>query len=91
MAALSERNRISSREYRKVVVASVFGTIIEWYDFFIYGTGAALVFNKLFFPLTTPWSERSPRLRPMGWDSSVARWAPSSLAILAIASGANRC
>ena len=32
-----------SREYRKVVVASVFGTIIEWYDFLIYGTAAALV------------------------------------------------
>src|SRR5947209_3194865 len=39
-----------SREYRKVVAASVFGTIIEWYDFLIYGTAAALVFNKLFFP-----------------------------------------
>jgi hypothetical protein len=39
------------KEYRKVVFASVFGTIIEWYDFLIYGTAAALVFNKLFFPL----------------------------------------
>jgi hypothetical protein len=29
---------------RKVVLASAFGTIIEWYDFFIYGTAAALVF-----------------------------------------------
>src|SRR6266699_280499 len=43
-----------SREYRKVVVASVFGTIIEWYDFLIYGTAAALVFNKLFFPSFDP-------------------------------------
>ena len=35
---------------RKVIVASLIGTSLEWYDFFIYGTAAALVFNKLFFP-----------------------------------------
>src|SRR3954466_8483630 len=35
---------------RRVIVASLIGTSLEWYDFFIYGTSAALVFNKLFFP-----------------------------------------
>lgn len=35
---------------RKVITASLIGTSLEWYDFFIYGTAAALVFNKLFFP-----------------------------------------
>jgi MHS family shikimate/dehydroshikimate transporter-like MFS transporter len=35
---------------RKVVVASFIGTTIEWYDYFIYGTAAALVFPALFFP-----------------------------------------
>lgn len=40
---------------RKVVLASTFGTIIEWYDFFIYGTAAALVFGKLFFPASDAW------------------------------------
>ncbi|MDE2486628.1 MAG: MHS family MFS transporter [Alphaproteobacteria bacterium] len=39
---------------RKVVVASLIGTTIEWYDFFLYGTAAALVFNKLFFPEADP-------------------------------------
>jgi metabolite-proton symporter len=35
---------------RRAVVASTVGTTIEWYDFFLYGTAAALVFPKLFFP-----------------------------------------
>ena len=39
---------------RRVVTASFIGTAIEWYDFFLYGTAAALVFNKLFFPNFEP-------------------------------------
>ena len=39
---------------RRVVVASLVGTSLEWYDFFIYGTAAALVFNHLFFPSFDP-------------------------------------
>ena len=39
---------------RRVIVASLIGTSLEWYDFFIYGTAAALVFNKLFFPEFDP-------------------------------------
>jgi metabolite-proton symporter len=39
---------------RRVIVASLIGTSLEWYDFFIYGTAAALVFNTLFFPTFDP-------------------------------------
>jgi MFS family permease len=35
---------------RRVVVASMAGTVVEWYEFFLYGTAATLVFNKVFFP-----------------------------------------
>jgi MFS transporter, MHS family, shikimate and dehydroshikimate transport protein len=39
---------------RQVALASFIGTAIEWYDFFLYGTAAALVFGQLFFPEATP-------------------------------------
>ncbi|MER5261611.1 MFS transporter [Actinosynnema sp. NPDC002837] len=42
------------KSFAKVVIASLIGTTIEWYDFFLYGSAAALVFNKLFFPQSDP-------------------------------------
>jgi MFS family permease len=39
-----------SRQLRRAVIAATVGTTIEWYDFFIYGTAAGLVFGKLYFP-----------------------------------------
>jgi len=39
---------------RKVVASSLIGTSLEWYDFFLYGSAAALVFDKLFFPNYDP-------------------------------------
>ncbi|MGX4688957.1 MFS transporter [Streptomyces sp. JNUCC 63] len=38
----------------RIVSASLIGTTIEWYDFFLYGSAAALVFNTLFFPTSDP-------------------------------------
>ena len=39
---------------RKVVFASLIGTAVEWYDFFLYGSAAALIFGPLFFPSNEP-------------------------------------
>src|SRR5471030_1586411 len=43
-----------SAQLRKAVIASTIGTAIEWYDFFLYGTAAGLIFGKLFFPNSDP-------------------------------------
>src|ERR1700743_1575518 len=43
-----------SAQLRKAVIASTVGTAIEWYDFFLYGTAAGLVFGKLYFPNSDP-------------------------------------
>ena len=43
-----------SGSIRLVAIASLIGTTIEWYDFFLYGTAAALVFNRLYFPTFDP-------------------------------------
>ena len=43
-----------SAQLRKAVIAATVGTTIEWYDFFIYGTAAGLIFPHLFFPNQDP-------------------------------------
>jgi len=43
-----------SAQLRKAVIASTIGTTIEWYDFFLYGTAAGLIFGKLYFPNQEP-------------------------------------
>ncbi|MFE0644595.1 MFS transporter [Streptomyces sp. NPDC058877] len=43
-----------SGSIKRIVAASLIGTTIEWYDFFLYGSAAALVFNTLFFPNADP-------------------------------------
>jgi len=46
--------RTDGKQMRKVVVASLIGATIEWYDFFLYGVVAGIVFNKLYFPSGDP-------------------------------------
>ncbi|HEX8011646.1 MAG TPA: MFS transporter [Casimicrobiaceae bacterium] len=54
MASVEHRPAVPEVEIRKVALASTIGTTIEWYDFFLYNTFAALVFNRLFFPSYDP-------------------------------------
>jgi metabolite-proton symporter len=51
-APMSEADH--NAQLRRAIIASTIGTSIEWYDFFIYGTAAGLVFGKLYFPNEAP-------------------------------------
>ncbi len=44
----------TTRADRRVLVSSFIGSVVEWYDFLLYGTASALVFNVLFFPQLDP-------------------------------------
>ena len=44
----------NDKELRRVLIASVVGSSVEWFDYFLYGTVAALVFNQLFFVTDDP-------------------------------------
>ena len=49
-------DEVTRRQLRRAVIASTIGTSIEWYDFFLYGSVAALVLNQQFFPNVDPTS-----------------------------------
>src|SRR5437762_6295596 len=54
MATTAPSPQVLRTQRMRAIVASTVGTTIEWYDFFLYGTAAALVFPKLFFPSFDP-------------------------------------
>jgi len=54
LVSFVENSAEQKTDITRILVSSVIGTAVEWYDFLIYGTATALVFNKLFFPLSDP-------------------------------------
>ena len=73
-----------------VALASLVGTTIEWYDFFLYGTAAALVLNKLFFPTFDPLMGTLASLATYSRGFVASDWRTSS-ATTATRFGASRC
>ena len=51
---MSSANGDQQKNMRRVALTSLAGTSIEWYDFFLYGTAAAVIFPKAFFPQDLP-------------------------------------
>ena len=54
MEGMSGSNGAQVSSIRQVSLASLVGTALEWYDYFLFGTAAALIFNELFFPAQDP-------------------------------------
>lgn len=77
--------------HRLAGISSMVGTTIEWYDFFIYGAAAALIFNQLFFPTLDPLTGVLVLLPPMRLVLLVYHWVGLSLGILATKSVVNQC
>ncbi|MGE8387717.1 MAG: MFS transporter [Pseudomonas sp.] len=52
--AVSETPQQQRKRLRKVAAATIFGSMLEWYDFYLYATMAAIVFSKIFFDASNP-------------------------------------
>src|SRR5437588_275007 len=50
----SADSRVAESHARRIAVAAFVGTALEWYDYFLYGTAASIVFNRLFFVTHDP-------------------------------------
>jgi MFS family permease len=85
------------RQVRKAAIASTVGTTIEWYDYFLYGTAAALVFPDVFFPSSSHYVATLESFatyfvgfaaRPIGaavfghWGDRIGRKAPQIVTLL---------
>lgn len=79
-AAAAATARLDLTKMRKIALASVIGTTVEWYDLFVFGTASALVFNKIFFPSFDPLVGTMLAFGTFASATSPAWWAPSSSA-----------
>ena len=51
---IAKADLINPADRRAALFGSAIGSMIEWYDYFLYGTMSAIVFGKLFFPSSDP-------------------------------------
>ena len=92
MTTESRAGRVDPTQLRRVAVASAVGTTIEWYDYFIYSTAAALVFGSQFFSDAVAGVRHARRVRhARASASSPGRSAACSGATSATGSAARRC
>src|SRR4051812_38575988 len=81
----------SVRAVKKVALAAFVGSTVEWYDFFLYGTAAALVFGDLFFPDANPTVGTLAAFATFGVGFLFRPLGGPSSATSATASAARRC
>ena len=85
-------NQVDRRNLRTAAWGGLIGTALEQYDFVIYGTATAIVFNRIFFPGRGPGRRRHRRVRDLrGRASWPGRWAGCSSPATATGSGASSC
>jgi len=82
---------VAAPSRNRIAVASFIGTAIEFYDFYIYGTAAALVFGKLFFPSFSATAGTLLSLATFAVGFIARRWARSCSATSATGWAASGC
>lgn len=90
MSAIENETVKNKKIGRKAAVAATVGTIIEWYDFFLYATASALIFPKLFFQHLTRILEPCNRLVRLLSVFLLVRLVLPFLGITVIVLGAKR-
>ena len=85
------RTTADPRVLGRVVTASLVGTTVEWYDYFLYGSAAALVFNTAFFPAHDPLVGTLLAFATYAIGFRPGPWAAWSSGTTATASAANAC
>ena len=85
-------NPVDRHNLRTAAWGGLIGTALEQYDFVIYGTATAIVFNRIFFPNAEPADRHHRRAsRPMRSASWPARWVGCSSPATGIGSDASSC
>jgi hypothetical protein len=84
-------HQVDRRNLRTAAWGGLIGTALEQYDFVIYGTATAIIFNRIFFPNAEPAIAISPASRPTRSGSWPGRWAGCSSPATGTASGASSC